>query len=122
MIKYFIPSDGSVNVPVNTHPVIVFNQSIDPSTLLYGETKNILLCQKTSLSSNSCISSTIVNVELEILSTVYRNDYLILHPLQLLESGKRYTIFIGNNLKPLPECGIYSPVITGRVQNSFTTE
>jgi hypothetical protein len=122
LIKYFIPSDGSINVPVNTHPVIVFNQSIDLATILYGDTKNILLCQKTSPASNACIYSTIVNVKLEILSINYRNDYVILHPLQILESGKRYTIFVGNNLKPLPECSIYSQLITGRVQNSFTTE
>jgi hypothetical protein len=107
---------------VNTQPVIVFNQSIDPATLLYGDTKNIVLCQKTSPSSNACASSTIVNVTLEILSIVYRNDYVILHPLQLLQSGARYTLFVGNSLKPLPECSAYSPVITGRIQNSFTTE
>jgi hypothetical protein len=102
--------------------MIVFNQSIDPATLLYGDTRNIVLCQKTSPTSNACISSTIVNVNVEILSIVYRNDYVILHPVQPLQSGARYTIFVGNNLKPFPECSIYSPVITGRIQNSFTTE
>jgi hypothetical protein len=122
LIKYFVPSDGSENVPVNSQPVIVFNQSIDPTTLLYGETKNIVLCQKTSSTSNSCISSTIVEVDVEILSIVYRNDYVILHPLQTLQSGARYTIFVGNNLKPLPECSAFSSVITGRIQNSFTTD
>jgi hypothetical protein len=122
LIKFFIPSDGSVNVPVNSQPVIVFNQSIDPTTLIYGDTKNIVLCQKTSPTSNACNSTTIVNVTIEILSIVYKNDYVILHPLQLLESGKRYTIFVGNSLKPLPECSAYSPLITGRIQNSFTTE
>jgi hypothetical protein len=121
LIKYFIPPDGSVNVPTNSHPVIVFNQSIDPATLLYGDTRNIVICQKTSPASNACISSTILNVEVEILSNVYRNDYVILHPLQTLQRGIQYTIFVGNNLKPLPECSAYSPVITGRIQNSFTT-
>ncbi|MBE0688475.1 MAG: Ig-like domain-containing protein, partial [Anaerolineaceae bacterium] len=122
LIKYFIPSDGSLNVPVNTHPLIVFNQSIDPTTLIYGDTRNIVLCQKTSPTSNACILSTIVNVEVEISSIVYRNDYVILHPTQPLQSDSRYTIFVGNNMKPLPECSAYSPVITGRIQNSFTTE
>jgi hypothetical protein len=122
LIKYFIPPNGSTNVPVDVQPVIIFDQSIDPTSLVYGDARNIVLCQKTSPTSNACINSTIIGATVEITSLVYRNDRLIIHPLQPLQPGKLYTLFVGNNLKPLTECSAYSTVISGRVQNNFTTE
>lgn len=115
------PPEGSVNVPVDIKPVIVFNQSMDSNSLTYGDTSHIVICQKVSGSSNSCRSGTEVNAYLEIRSVVYYNDWLIIHPLKPLDNGIQYTMFAGNQIKTLPECSSYSKPLGGREQSNFTT-
>jgi len=121
IIAYMFPPDGSVNVPVDIIPVIVFNQSMDLSTLTYGDTSHIVICEKVSGSSNSCRTGTEVNAYLEIRSVIYYNDWLIIHPLLSLQKVFLYTIFAGNQIKTLPECATYSRPLGGREQSNFTT-
>lgn len=121
LIAYMFPSEGSVNVPVEIIPVIVFNQSMEASTLTYGDTSHIVICQKVSGSSNSCRSGTEVNAYLEIRSVVYHNDWVIIHPLENLQKGILYTMFAGNQIVALPECSTYSKPLGGRKQSNFTT-
>ncbi len=115
------PPDGSINVPVDVIPVIVFNQSMDPSSLTYGDASHIVICQKVSANSNSCRNGTEVNAILEIRSVVYRNDWVIVHPLQDLQNGILYTMFAGNQIVALPECSAYSKPLGGRIQSNFIT-
>jgi hypothetical protein len=121
LLKYMWPSDGSVNIPLDVIPVIVFNQSMDASTLTYGNTSHIVICQKVSPSSNSCRNGTEVNAYLEIRSVVYHNDWVIIHPLENLRKGILYTMFAGNQIIALPECASYSTPLGGRIQSTFTT-
>ena len=121
IIAYMYPPDGSVNVPVDIIPVIVFNQSMDTSTLSYGDASHIVICEKVSGSSNSCRTGTEVNAYLEIRSVIYYNDWLIIHPLETLQKGILYTMFAGNQIKTLPECSTYSKPLGGREQSNFTT-
>ena len=121
IIAYMFPPDGSVNVPVDIIPVIVFNQSMDASTLSYGDTSHIVICEKVSGSSNSCRTGTEVNAYLEIRSMIYYNDWLIIHPLETLQKGILYTMFAGNQIKTLPECSTYSKPLGGREQSNFIT-
>jgi len=121
IIAYMFPPDGSVNVPVDIIPVIVFNQSMDLSTLTYGDASHVVICQKVSGSSNSCRTGTEVNAYLEIRSVIYYNDWLIIHPLEKLQNGILYTMFAGNQIKTLPECSTYSKPLGGRDQSNFTT-
>ncbi|PKO04107.1 MAG: hypothetical protein CVU41_18750 [Chloroflexi bacterium HGW-Chloroflexi-3] len=121
LLKYMWPSDGSVNIPVDVIPVIVFNQSMDASTLTYGNASHIVICQKVSSSSNSCRNGTEVNAYIEIRSVVYHNDWVIIHPLENLSKGILYTMFAGNQIVALPECSSYSTPLGGRIQSNFTT-
>ena len=122
LINYIVPPDGSDEISISIQPYIVFNQSIDLTTLEYGDAKNIVLCVKTSPTSNACDNTKIINADLEILSTVFRNDYVIIHPLQSLESDVRYTLFIGNLIEPHPDCTEYSQPLIERIQSNFTTD
>jgi hypothetical protein len=101
--------------------VIVFNQSMDASTLTYGDTNHIVICEKVSDSSNSCRNGTEVPAEIEILSVVYRNDWVYVYPLLPLEKGILYTLFAGNQIVAHPECSSYSKPLGGRVQSNFVT-
>lgn len=121
LLKYMWPPDGSVNVPVDVIPVIVFNQSIDPSSLVYGEPSRIVICQKSSDSSNACRNGSEVNATLEIKSMVYQNDWIIIHLQEPLRGGILYTMFAGNQIKSLPECFSFSSPMGGREQSNFTS-
>ena len=121
VLAYIFPPDGSVNVPVDIIPVIVFNQSMDASTLTYGDASHVVICQKVSGASNSCRSGTEVNAYLELRSVIYYNDWLIIHPQEALQKGILYTLFAGNQIKTAPECSTYSKPLGGRDQSNFTT-
>lgn len=121
LLKYMWPPDGSVNVPVDVIPVIVFDQSIDPTTLVYGDPSRIVICQKSSDSSNACRNGTVINATLEIKSMVYQNDWVIIHLQENLDAGILYTMFAGNQIKSLPECSTYSIPLGGREQSNFTS-
>lgn len=121
VLAYMFPPDGSVNVPVDIIPVIVFNQSMDASTLTYGDASHVVICQKVSGASNSCRTGTEVNAYLELRSVIYYNDWLIIHPQEALQKGILYTLFAGNQIKTLPECSTYSKPLGGRDQSNFTT-
>ena len=121
LIRYMWPPEGSVNVPLDIQPVIVFNQSMNASTLTYGDANHIVICQKVSDSSNSCRNGTEIEAYIEILSVVYRNDWVNIYPLQLLEKGIRYTLFAGNQIVAHPDCSSYSKPLGGRVQSNFIT-
>ena len=121
MLQFMWPADGSINVPLNIRPVIVFNQSMNASTLTYGDANHIVICQKVSDSSNSCRNGTEIPARVEILSVMYRNDWVNIYPLQPLEKGIRYTLFAGNQIVVHPDCSSYSKPLGGRVQSNFIT-
>jgi hypothetical protein len=121
MLQFMWPADGSINVPLNIRPVIVFNQSMNASTLTYGDANHIVICQKVSDSSNSCRNGTEIPARVEILSVMYRNDWVNIYPLQPLEKGIRYTLFAGNQIVAHPDCSSYSKPLGGRVQSNFIT-
>jgi hypothetical protein len=115
------PSDGSINVPTTIYPVIVFNQSMNASTLTYGDANHIVICEKVSDSSNSCRNGSEVPAVVEIHSVVYRNDWVYIYPSQPLQKGIRYTLFAGNQIIAHPDCSSYSKPLGGRVQSNFMT-
>jgi len=121
LLKYFWPSDGSVNIPTDVIPVIVFNQSMDLNSLTYGDENHIVICEKINSSSNSCRSGTEVSASIEVRSVIFQNDWVVIYPQSLLEKGVNYSLFAGNQLKVLPECNSYSRPFSGRKQSSFTT-
>ena len=115
------PADGSVNVPTDVIPVIVFDQSMDPTTLTYGDASHLVICEKLNNNSNSCKAGTEVNATLEIRSVVYYNDWVLIHPQSQLQNGILYTMFAGNQIKSMPDCSSYSQPLGGRDQTNFTT-
>jgi hypothetical protein len=119
LLGYFWPPDGSVNVPTNIIPIIFFNQSMDPSTLTYGDANHVVICQKTNGNSNACRSGTEVNATVEIRSLIWRSNLVVILPQEPLQRGVQYTLFAGNQIKVNAQCS--STPMSGRKQSNFTT-
>lgn len=119
LIGLFLPTDGSENVSLTVNPVIYFNQSMDPTTLTYGDEQHVVICQKINENSNACQNGTEVNATIQISSLFYRYQVVIIYPQVSLQRGVLYTIFAGNQLKVHPQCPPRS--VGERQQSNFTT-
>jgi hypothetical protein len=115
----FNPSEGSTDVPINIHPEVRFNQSMDPSTFVYGSKNSIALCEFDI--ENACPTSKIIEATILIENTVYNYDKVTILPVNPLLNGTNYTILIGTSLAPNPSCIGFSDPISTIIRSSFTT-
>ena len=116
----FNPSNESVNVPIDIQPIVKFNQAMDETTFVYGGNNfTVALCEFDNL--NVCPPPKVISASLEIRDSIYSNDTLIIKPDAPLGNGVSYLIYIGNGIKPDPQCITYSEPISEKIISKFTT-
>ncbi len=116
------PLVNSEDNPLVVQPLIKFNQSMDSSTFIYGsESPSIALCTKLNESQVSCPTGQIIDAAIEISTTNYFNDTVILRPISPLITDTAYLIYLSERINPHPQCdGFPDPIIEDMV-TSFST-
>ncbi len=108
------PSDGETNFAVTTNIVIQFNQSMDLSSLIYGDERNMIICKN---DSNNCPSNDLILVNVTVENNSYTNDRVILNPINELDEEHTYYLTIGNQISNA--CGTNQGL---RYSTTFTTD
>src|SRR5690606_23209509 len=106
----------------DVQPYINFNQSMDSNTFIYGEGEfTIAFCKLLNDSQTTCPLGQNIIETIEFSQTNYFNDTVIIHPVDQLEIGMTYLIYISSGVNPHPQCDGFTDTVVDEVLSSYST-